>query len=80
MFCSLNKCLHFSPCLESNFLKGVAIGRNVGKTPNGGVRRLLLTSQSSIKERYRLIQSASRDGEEQKSGEKREVLVAYGLQ
>jgi len=36
--------------------------------------------QSSIKERYRLIQSASRDGEEQKSGKKREVLVVYGLQ
>lgn len=41
--CPLNKYLHFSLCLESNFLKGVAIGRNVGKTPNGGVQRLLLT-------------------------------------
>ena len=36
--------------------------------------------QSSIKERYRLILSASGDGEEKKSGKKREVLVAYGLQ
>lgn len=32
VFCPLNKCLHFSLWPgESNFLKGVAIGRNVGK-------------------------------------------------